>query len=253
MHYYDASAHRAMIAPPVDHTGVPRPDEVGLKAKPCAFAIPNLTQEILSELPESSVAINVDFTLVTPYSSKDDMGLEEEHSPIVRDWVYRVPLVRPTTWKGRLRFAAGHRNVAESLITHLFGPDKEAEEKQEGRLHFFPTFFQNQNAVPEPIREIINPHDRISRRGKGPVNITCVRANTPGKFCVLYVGPMDIPGYDAKKLSKEIVSWAKELIEFHGIGAKTLKGYGLGRVDLALGNTSTGPIPIIQRSQGGRR
>ena len=78
---------------------------------------------------------------------------------------------------------------------------------------------------------------------------------------MLYVGPMDIPEYNATKLAKEIGSWAKELIEFHGIGAKTLKGYGLGLVDEAHANTSAGPIPmfprrpipIIQRLQGGRR
>jgi len=68
--------------------------------------------EDLKELPKNSVLIKISFTLKKPYISKDEgefhiIGDIINENPIVRDRFTGLPMVKPSTWKGHLRFAAG--------------------------------------------------------------------------------------------------------------------------------------------------
>jgi CRISPR-associated protein Cmr2 len=56
----------------------------------------------LTPLPPSSWFLQFTFTLAKPYISKDDNPFYIIDNPIVRDKVFRLPMVRPTSWKGNL-------------------------------------------------------------------------------------------------------------------------------------------------------
>jgi len=63
-------------------------------------------------LPQFSWFLQFTFTLAKPYISKDDNPFYIIDNPIVRDKVFRLPMVRSTSWKGNLYSALwqlGHR------------------------------------------------------------------------------------------------------------------------------------------------
>jgi CRISPR-associated protein Cmr2 len=253
MHHYDTSAYDHHLGLTRDSAKGPRLDEERLKEKACNFSNPGFGKEDLKKLPADSFVLEVKFKLVTPYISKDDMGPAEEHSPIVKDWVFQVPMVRPTTWKGRLRFSAAQQNNNHDLVKRLFGTLKESEDSLEGRLHFYPTFFAPAiDGETVTRKEIINPHNRRTRRGTVPVTLTCVKENSEGTLCLLYLGPA-LSETDLTTIKRAVVPWVREMIEFHGIGAKTLKGYGLGSISSIYIITESSKVLLLLDSEGGQQ
>jgi len=59
----------------------------------------------LSLFPPGSWVIQVHFTLRKPYISKDDVDLYVIDNPVKKEWVFKVPYVAPSQWKGALRAA----------------------------------------------------------------------------------------------------------------------------------------------------
>ncbi|WP_457753982.1 RAMP superfamily CRISPR-associated protein [Thermococcus sp.] len=57
-------------------------------------------------LPAHSIYIQIKFMLKRPYLSRDDEDFYIIDNPIVKDKVFKLPMIRSTTWKGALRFAA---------------------------------------------------------------------------------------------------------------------------------------------------
>lgn len=208
----------------------------------CEYAVPVVTSDDLGLLPAGSFFLSLKFTMATSYLSRDDEPWNKKN-PIVRDWVSRVPYVRPTTWKGRLRFAARQAGADPELIHHLFGNEKnEPSVFQEGRLHFYPTFFKPaENAVVQEVDEVINPHGRASRMGTVPVKLGAVSPVIPvkpvkpgdpettrstGTFAVLYLADSE---ERSKGIAESCCQWIADALAIYGIGAKTLKGYGLAQ------------------------
>ncbi|RLC90207.1 MAG: hypothetical protein DRI37_02030 [Chloroflexi bacterium] len=70
----------------------------------------------LTILPPYSFSLRFTFKLAQPYLSKDDNAFYIVDNPIVRDKVLRLPLVRPSGWKGALR-AALVRELASDFIS----------------------------------------------------------------------------------------------------------------------------------------
>jgi CRISPR-associated protein Cmr2 len=133
-------------------------------------------------------------------------------------------------WLGeRLGMAAGRlgRAFEAYLIEHGYCTEK--VEGRQGRLFFFPTFF-NQISL-----EIINPHDRERRVGKNPILFECVPAGASGTFHLLYV-PYDFPGKvtpDKTRLREQVqadlplvAEAVRDLLMVYGFGAKTSSGFG---------------------------
>ena len=77
----------------------------------------------LSRLPLGSCFIQFEFTLLKPYISRDDNSFYIVDNPIVRDKVFRYPMVRPTAWKGSLSHALWQLGVqaGDEQIRRLFG------------------------------------------------------------------------------------------------------------------------------------
>lgn len=104
-----------------------------------------------------------------------------------------------------------------------------------GRLHFFPTFFE------EVSLEVLNPHDREKGTGskRGPLFLECVPPKpeakgcfkllyVPGIFAACRVVPINkIIAYDLKSLAEGIM----EMLTVYGFGAKTSSGFGTAGED----------------------
>ncbi|MGB3842327.1 MAG: RAMP superfamily CRISPR-associated protein, partial [Bacteroidales bacterium] len=126
------------------------------------------TNSDLKNLPEDSTLLKISFTLKKPYTSKDEgefnvIDNKIFENPIVRDKFTGLPMVKPTTWKGHLRFAAERvecdKERKKIIIKRLFGSEPEEKENPlKGRLYFFPTFF-NEDAE----KDVITPLKRDTR------------------------------------------------------------------------------------------
>jgi len=188
-------------------------------------------------LPTFSWFLQFTFTLKKPFISKDDGELHLYDNPICREKIFRVPMVRPSTWKGNLRFAfrqtTGKIEVEERLFGNLKGED-DPEKLKSGRLYFFPTFFRSIDF------EVITPLGREKRipTDKGPIFFEVVKENTKGTFTLLYV-PFDIIGKPEKEVKKEvvqdldlIVKAIKEMMLTYGFSAKKTSGFGVVKDDI---------------------
>lgn len=183
-------------------------------------------------LPRCSFSLRFTFTLAQPYLSKDDNAFYIIDNPIVRDKVFRLPLVRPSSWKGNLRSALrqlGHADGAPA-IRRLFGEASDAvgeERSRAGRLVFFPTFFTQTSL------EIINPHDREKKVGRNPILFESVPPRATGSFTLLYV-PFDLVGEEAEETARQLAEDLPLVAEglqamfcLYGFSAKRSSGFGL--------------------------
>lgn len=183
----------------------------------------------LIQLPLFSFFIHFIFTLQKPYLSRDDNDFHIIDNPIVREKVFRWPMVRPSAWKGSLRHALWQGYKKDDVqIQRIFGEVREGDTGGAGRLYLYPTFF-TQTAL-----EIINPHDREKRVGKNPILMECVPAKpeVDGNFTLLYV-PFDRIGEDkgetCRQVAEDIQFIAKgirAMMTEYGFGAKTSSGFG---------------------------
>lgn len=192
----------------------------------------------LAILPPCTFALHFTFSLAQPYLSKDDNPFYIIDNPIVRDKVFRLPMVRPSSWKGSLRHAlwqAG-RTKDDPLIQRLFGEANDNDNTgKAGRLHFYPTFFDRTSL------EIINPHNHTTRVGKNPILLESVPADASGTFTLLYA-PFDRIGEEAAETHVEVAADLKLVVEgvqammtLYGFGAKTSSGFGLAAERLMEG------------------
>lgn len=192
----------------------------------------------LSILPPYSFSISFTFTLAQPYISRDDNAFYIVDNPIVRDKVFGLPFVRPSSWKGNLAAALrqlGQRKEDASW-QRLFGKVNEAnDEGQAGRLIFFPTFFTQTSL------EIINPHDRKTRVGKNPILFESVPVGARGVFTLLYV-PFDGVAKEGRETAKQVaedlalaVRGLRAMFTVYGFSAKRTSGFGLARETMSNG------------------
>lgn len=194
----------------------------------------------LGTLPIYSALLQMPLRLVKPFLSKDDEPFYIHENPILRDKVFKVPMVRPSNWKGNLRAAMrwelGLDDSHETTI-RLFGNQRGEEQQKRlrsGRLRFFPTFFDGISVG------VINPHSRETRAGINPIPLEMVPPEASGLFTLLYV-PFDCleaihsPNEgEAQATRKEIArdieatcrSVAAMLLKY-GFSAKKTSGYGV--------------------------
>ncbi|NPA91941.1 MAG: hypothetical protein GXO55_10955, partial [Chloroflexi bacterium] len=191
----------------------------------------------LSSFPPGSWAIQVHFTLRKPYLSKDDVDFYIIDNPVKKEWIFKVPYVAPSQWKGALRaamrrlrgYTTWKEEAQDEQMVRLFGNVKgEEDEFSAGRLHFYPTFFDRIGL------EVINPHPRDTGAGKQPIYFECVPAGTMGVFTLLYV-PLDLVGRstpeamerEAKADLQAVARGVRAMLTEYGFGAKTSSGYGV--------------------------
>jgi len=185
--------------------------------------------------PLFSFVVWFTFRLDSPYVSRDDAAWDVWDNPIKREWIFKVPYVASSQWKGALRAAMRQERGYTSLkqeqsdeqMVRLFGNIKEEEEHtmlQAGCLHFYPTFFDRIGL------EVINPHDRGTGAGRQPIYFECVPAGTDGTFTLLYV-PLEGAGeQDALADLETVARSVRAMLTRYGFGAKTSSGYGVAEI-----------------------
>lgn len=220
--WMEGAVQRSLPIPPDfaalwQHVALPRPD--------------------LNLLPVGSWAIQFRFRLRTPYLSRDEELFHVIDNPVRAEPLWGLPFVAPTSWKGLLREAVrtgGDVPDHHPDVQRLFGNPRAAEKGfLQGRLRFFPTFFDKKGL------EIINPHNRERHVGRNPILIECVPAGAEGTFTLLYV-PFGEPNAESgiaaccRDLSM-IATAIRTLFVEIGVSAKTSSGYGLAEERLREG------------------
>ena len=211
------------------------------KGEDCTDFYPN--PEDLKHLPENSVLIKISFTLKKPYTSKDE---GEFHiidgrifeNPIVRDKLTGLPMVRPSTWKGHLRFAAEkvEEDGKEKIIERLFGSESGEEVALKGRLYFFPTFFKD-----DAKKDVITPLRRDTRTpARGPISMEVMKSGSKGDFYLLYIPYPKGKNFKREQIEEDLKFLAKalELMFYtYGFSAKKTSGFGVIEEKLIEGKT----------------
>jgi CRISPR-associated protein Cmr2 len=200
----------------------------------------------LALLPAYSFAFHVTFTLAGAYLSRDDTDFYILDNPVKKEWVFKLPYIAPSQWKGALRAAIRQNHDWPNDHCHLlrlFGESRD-DEGHAGRLHLYPTFFDRIGL------EVINPHDRQTGAGRQPIYFESVPADTTGTFTLLYV-PFDRIGEEdepktraqvAADLEEEdesktcaqvatdlelVATGIQAMMTAYGFGAKTSSGFGV--------------------------
>jgi len=207
-----------------------------------------ISEEDFKKMPKYSMYLEIEFMLKRSYTSKGEgefnvIDNKIFENPIVRDKLTGLPMVRSSTWKGHLRFAAERVNNLDGkdineitkteIIERLFGSETTSEDAIKGRLHFFPTCFDKDAAK----KDVITPLSRTTRTpvsGKSPITLEVVKEGAKGKFRLLY-----FPYPRDKMFSKEQVKTdlmfltkALELMFFtFGFSAKKTSGFGVIKPD----------------------
>lgn len=190
------------------------------------------SQPDFSIFPQYSMFLQFEFTLATPYISKDDEIFHINENPVRKDKVFKVPMVAATGWKGALRAALWQLEHKEDdkTVIRLFGKPRESEDGPAGRLYFYPTFFDKIGL------EVINPHDRKTKAGKHPIYFECVPKDAKGMFSLLYV-PFDLIGKEEQKTCTQvatdlelIIKGIQAMFTTYGFGAKTSSGFGTAEI-----------------------
>ena len=83
---------------------------------PDAFRfVPDVENQVLDYLPLLSFIIHIPFRLSKPYISRDDCEFYILENPVKKEWVFKVPYIAPSQWKGALRSA-----MMQELVTELY-------------------------------------------------------------------------------------------------------------------------------------
>ena len=195
-------------------------------------------KEDIKGLPNHTILLKIKFTLKKPYTSKDEgefhiIDGQPFYNPIIRDKFTGLPMVKPTTWKGHLRFSAKmvedkDNNKSIEIIDRLFGGESGSNNAKRGRLYFFPTFFKG-----ESKRDVITPIKRDTRtpaEGKSPVNIEVMGKGDGGEFNLLYLHCPKANDYSETQIQEDLEILAKSLelmFYTYGFSAKKTSGFGV--------------------------
>ncbi len=200
-------------------------------------------KEDFKKMPKYSMFLKIEFILKRSYTSKgegefDVINGKRFENPIVRDKLTGSPIVRPSTWKGHLRFAAEKVSKLDgkkiddtekaTIIERLFGSDSTSEIALKGRLHFFPTFFAK-NAE----KDVITPLSRTTRTpvsGKSPITLEVIKEGAEGKFYLLYFSYPRGKMFSKEQVKTDLkfLTEALELMFFtYGFSAKKTSGFGV--------------------------
>lgn len=185
----------------------------------------------LNIFPPGSWFICFRFSLRKPYLSQDDADFYIIENPVKREWVFNVPYVAPSQWKGCLRASLralkGYLNIeqekGDEQMIRLFGNAKDedlSEESFAGSLFFYPAFFDQISL------EVINPHDRETGAGRVPVWMESVPPGAESIFNLLYVPLNENESDNAKKDLELVTDSIWFMVTEYGFGAKVSSGFG---------------------------
>lgn len=180
-----------------------------------------------------SLFVQFKFKLKKPFHSNDDDDFYIIENRITKEHVFKIPMMRASSWKGNLRSTIIKINKIEkdaedsNIIQRLFGYTTETGKNQKkGRLFFYPTYFDQIGL------EVISPHDRSTKTVKNPILYEVAPKGSSGFFSLLYI-PFDLIRVENPNLEEikedynQISDAIKKMMTTYGFGAKTSSGYGV--------------------------
>lgn len=189
--------------------------------------------KMMPKLPRFSWYISLPVRMSKPFTSKDDREMHVLDNPICREWILGMPMIRPSTWKGNLRWTARIKSLDQDVLERLFGNESNEKVFHRGRLSFFPTFFDHINF------EVITPLNRETRTPKtGPILMECVHHHpddnlTAGEFNLLYLAPISSRSKEdevIRHVAVDLIHTTEILTEMllsYGFSAKKTSGFGV--------------------------
>lgn len=124
---------------------------------PDAFRfVPDVENQVLDYLPLLSFIIHIPFRLNKPYLSKDDCEFYILENPVKKEWVFKVPYIAPSQWKGALRSA-----MVRQLVTDLYSTGDEGAFFQK-RLQLYRVFGHEKDGTAEYLNRV------LAKRRVGP-------------------------------------------------------------------------------------
>ena len=107
----------------------------------------------ISRLPHGSWSLNISFTLRKPYISQDDTDFYIIDNPVKKEWVFKVPYIAPSQWKGALRSA-----MMQELVSWLnCGQIDEGDFKEE-RLRLWRLFGNEKDGTSDFLNRSLARH-----------------------------------------------------------------------------------------------
>ena len=225
----------------------------------------------LGGFPAGTFTIHFTFTLKTPYLSKDDSPFQLFDNPMRKEWVFKLPYIAATQWKGALQATMvkqlvtwwqglskpsqqqRKQFVAQRIqLTRLFGTEIEnvqhylarcGDNKLEQWYKRYVRRFQSETGFlagqlyfyPSFFDrlglEVINPHDRETGAGTLPIYLEVVPAGATATFTLLYLPTGANTNQAEQNLELVLNQGIKEMMQSYGFGAKTSSGYGLATIN----------------------
>ena len=203
----------------------------------------------LGKMPFCSFSLNIEFQLRSFYLSKDEDEFYICDNPICKDYVFKVPMIRASSWKGNLHWAAvrllanktnlpaGEFANERLKIAYLFGNERGVDIFSERLETYLSKIYpEAHNIYIDMVKErsntgsflgrlkffptfwdnigldIINPHDRKSRTGRVPIWLEGVPPKAKGIFTLLYV-PFDLIGLSQEEIKHKVKEDLKLVIK----------------------------------------
>jgi len=102
----------------------------------------------ISSFPHGSWSIHLSFTLLKPYISRDDTDFYIIDNPVKKEWVFKVPYIAPSQWKGALRSTMVKELIAK-LSDGQVDKDRIAKEFDKERLRLWRLFGNEKDGTSE--------------------------------------------------------------------------------------------------------
>ncbi len=197
----------------------------------------------LSLLPTGTFALHFTFTLASPYLSKDDVALHLLDNPVKKEWVFKLPYIASTQWKGALQATMvrqlvewwqnldqGQQQQRKQFVaqrvqlTRLFGTEIENvqqylaqcgdEKLNKWHKRYVRRFLSNTGFLAGRLYfyptffdqlslEVINPHNRETGAGSLPIYFEAVPSGASGSFTLLYT-PLAGIGQSETEIRKQV-------------------------------------------------
>lgn len=109
-----------------------------------------INQNFVSCFPPSSWYIHLPFTLRKPYISRDDTDFYIIDNPVKKEWVFKVPYIAASQWKGALRSA-----MVRDLVSCLGAGNNDVEKFNEERLRLFRLFGNEKDGTSEFLNRVL--------------------------------------------------------------------------------------------------
>ncbi len=111
----------------------------------------------ITHFPPGSWALHLAFALCKPYISRDDTDFYIIDNPVKKEWVFKVPYIAPSQWKGALRSAMMQELVAR-LNAGQVDKDRLKDKFNEERLRLYRLFGNEKDGTSDFLNRSLARH-----------------------------------------------------------------------------------------------